>query len=86
MFRPTFIANSCVQAGRTVVWCQQHGIDYDLRDVKNETTHPGRPACRKIRLPTGASLRGPGDWKSYDDDFLKACGIEFQQKIRTTGS
>src|SRR5947209_7220242 len=58
------------------VLCKECGIYYDIREVDNETTHPTALHVARFDCPKGHHCEARRVWNSYDDDFLKACGIE----------
>jgi CheY-like chemotaxis protein len=58
------------------VFCKECNIDYDIREVDNETTHPTAAHVARFDCPKGHHCEARRVWNSYDDDFLKACGIE----------
>jgi CheY-like chemotaxis protein len=58
------------------VFCKECNIDYDIREVDNETTHPAAMHVARFDCPKGHHCEARRVWNSYDDDFLKACGIE----------
>ena len=58
------------------VLCEECDIDYDIREVDNETTHPAAFHVARFDCPKGHHCEARRVWHSYDDDFLKACGIK----------
>jgi hypothetical protein len=72
--------------GWITVLCEKCGIAYDVRDARNLLTPPPRwIGLRKVNFdcPMGHHCEAIQIWNShdnvwniYDDDFLKACGIE----------
>jgi len=64
------------QLGWIRVFCKQCNIDYDIREVDNETTHPAALHVARFDCPQGHHCEARRLWNSYDDDFLKGCGIK----------
>jgi CheY-like chemotaxis protein len=58
------------------VFCEECSIDYDIREVDNETTHPAALHVARFDCPRGHYCEARRVWNSYDDEFLKACGME----------
>jgi CheY-like chemotaxis protein len=58
------------------VFCKECNIDYDIREVDNETTHPAAGHVARFDCPKGHHCEARRVWNSYDDDFLKASGIK----------
>jgi hypothetical protein len=63
-----------------VVRCDTCGVDYDLRDVTNEAQHPAANHVMTFDCPKGHHCEGRRVWHNFDDEFLKACGIEDQRE------
>lgn len=57
------------------VHCDECDCDYDIREVDNETTHPYAHHVAEFDCPKGHHSEARRVWYSYDDEFLKACGI-----------
>ncbi len=64
------------QLGWIRVFCKECNIDYDIREVDNETTHPAALHVARFDCPKGHHCEARRLWNSFDDDFLKACGVE----------
>jgi hypothetical protein len=62
------------------VYCKECDIDYDIREIDNETTHPAALHVARFDCPKGHYCEARRVWSSYDDGFLKACGIEGQRQ------
>jgi hypothetical protein len=60
------------------VHCEECDRDYDIREVDNETTHPHAVHVALFDCPKGHRCEARKRWHSYDDEFLKACGIAGQ--------
>lgn len=58
------------------VFCEECDIDYDIREIDNETTHPAALHVARFDCPKGHQCEARRVWHSYDDEFLKACGIK----------
>ena len=69
-----------------VVHCDRCSINYDLTDVRNETTHPAARHVARFDCPRGhhcearRMLHGPEKCRqassvSPDAVFLRACGV-----------
>lgn len=62
--------------GSIKVRCEKCGTDYDIRDVFNETTHPGASHVARFDCPKEHRCEAKRWWTAYPDaDFLKAGGI-----------
>ena len=57
------------------VHCEECNRDYDIREINNETTHPHAHHVARFDCPKGHHCEARRVWHSYDDEFLKACGI-----------
>jgi hypothetical protein len=57
------------------VHCDECDRDYDIREVDNETTHRHAHHIAEFDCPKGHHSEARRVWHSYDDEFLKACGI-----------
>jgi len=64
------------QLGWIRVFCKKCNIAYDIREVDNETTHPAALHVARFDCPKGHHCEARRLWNSYDDDFLKAFGVE----------
>ena len=62
------------------VFCEECDRDYDIREVENETTHPHAHHVAEFDCPKGHHCEARRVWHSYDDEFLKACGIACQSE------
>jgi hypothetical protein len=62
------------------VLCEECDRDYDIREVENETTHPHAHHVARFDCPKGHHCEARRRWHSYDDEFLKACGIADQRE------
>jgi hypothetical protein len=62
------------------VFCEDCDSDYDIREVENEATHPAALHVAKFDCPRGHHCEARRTWHGYDDEFLKACGIERQRE------
>ncbi|MGA7294607.1 MAG: hypothetical protein WBW85_18890 [Terriglobales bacterium] len=62
------------------VRCDTCGVDYDVRDVTNEAQHPAANHVITFDCPNGHHCEARRVWHSYDDEFLRACGIEVQRE------
>jgi hypothetical protein len=58
------------------VFCRECAIDYDIREVDNEITHPAALHVARFDCPKGHHCEARRLWNSYDDNFLKTCGIK----------
>jgi hypothetical protein len=53
--------------GWITVLCEKCGIEYDIREVDNETTHPAALHVARFDCPKGHSCEARRVWNSYDD-------------------
>jgi hypothetical protein len=63
-----------------MVRCDTCGVDYDVRDVNNEAQHPAANHVMTFDCPKGHHSEARRVWHSYDDEFLRACGIACQHE------
>jgi hypothetical protein len=62
------------------VHCDECNRDYDIREVDNETTHPHAHHVAEFDCPKGHHCEARRVWHNFDDEFLRACGIERQRE------
>jgi hypothetical protein len=68
------------------VHCEECDREYDIREINNETTHPHAHHVAEFDCPMGHHCEARRVWHSYDDEFLKACGIERLRQDTYEGS